>query len=269
MTNPYESNYGTSFGFAKTQTAGMKPICKGLYTDAHSFRDFGLYPTEKPIITTPEIQSSEIEVTGRDGTIDTTETLDGMPHYFNREGTFKFSAVGGRHTWGTIYAKLKNRLHGKVKNIIIDEEKDGYYRGRLTVEEPEYDPEKGVAYFEITANLEPFKYDFTTTVEPWLWDPFSFITGVIRNYSAVEVNNSSVTVYGSKIPIVPNIKVTSGSLSVTYTNADGQSKTVALSNDSGGNIENTPDLILKDESPVVLQFTGSGTIQIEFQTGVL
>lgn len=269
MANPYINHYGTSFGFvqAATRPEGYKAsdeIMKGIYTHGHSFRDFGLYPTEKPVIIAPEVQVTEIEVPGRDGILDTTETLDGLVHYYNREGIFLFSQVGGRNKWDGTYELLKNELHGKRKQIIIDEEANGYYEGRLTVEEPEYDSERGVAYFEITANLEPFKYDFTESDEDWLWDPFSFITGVIREYGETAISSSgSIVLYGSKISTVPDIYVVSGNLSVSW---DGHS---AVELDEGSNIEKTPDLILTDEAPITLNFTGTGTVKVKFRTGVL
>lgn len=269
MANPYINNYGTSFGFVKaaTRPSGYKAsdaIVNGIYTHGHSFRDYGLYPTEKPVIVTPEIQVTEIEVQGRDGLLDATEALDGIVHYYNREGTFRFSVVGNRKRWDAVYAKLKNDLHGKRKQIIIDEEKDGYYQGRLTVEEPEYDYEKGTAIFEITANLEPFKYDFSQSDEPWLWDPFSFVTGVIHNNGTTTISGSGTMVlYGSKITTVPDIYVVSGSLSVSWA---GHS---AVSLDTGSNVEKTPDLILTDSAPITLNFTGTGSVKVVFRTGVL
>lgn len=268
MANPFERQFGTSFGFVKSATkpsgySTKDAIVAGIYTHGHSFRDYGLYPVEKPVITAPEIQVNEVEVPGRDGLLDATEALDGIVHYYNREGTFKFSKVGDRSQWDAAYAMLKNDLHGKRKQIVIDEEADGYYYGRITVEEPEYDKEKKTAIFELTANLEPFKYDFAESYEDWLWDPFSFVTGVIREYGSITITNSgSVVLYGSKITTVPDIYVTSGSLSVSWS---GHSA-VALS--TGSNIEKTPDLVLS-ETPITLNFTGSGVISIKFKTGVL
>ena len=269
MANPYEYNYGTSFGFSKTQSTGMKPIVNGIYTDAHSFRDFGLYPKEKPVIETPEVQVTEIEVPGRDGRIDTSELLDGIVHYYNRQGTFKFSQIGGRETWDSTYALLKKKLHGKRKQIVIDEEPDGYYEGRITVEEPEYDSERKVAYFELSANLEPFKYRFMESDEDWLWDPFSFINGVINEACGeTQITNSgTVTIIGGQNAVVPNIIVSNISGSHFYVSYPGHTGNVELF--AGDNLDNTPDLILKDDEDITLTFTGTAKVRIKFRAGVL
>lgn len=275
----YDKQYGTSFGFVKT-TGSTPPtgysandmIVRGIYTHGHSFRDYGLYPHEKPVIETPEIQKDEVEIPGRDGYLDLTESLDGMVHYFNRDAEFSFVAIGGRKTWDTIYKRLKNDLHGRIKKIVVDEEPDGYYYGRLTVEEPKYDDKKGIAIFTITGNLDPWKYDFSEDDGEWLWDPFSFVDGVIPNHRTYTftddpstTDDRTVVLGGSRMPVVPDIYVSSGSLTVTYT-VGGTSKTVAL--DVGSNLEKTPDLVLVDGKKT-LTFTGNGTMQIKYKAGWL
>lgn len=306
---PYLHEFGTSFGFTLTPPIGTgtgtitqaqyeaiykpKEIFKGIYTESHSGRDLGLYPRSKPRIISPELQLSGIEVPGRNGRLDTTEALDGMQHYFNSEGVFEFTAIG-RENWSSAYFKLRNKLHGKKMPIVLDEEPDGYYVGRLTVDEPEYDHQSGEAFFTVTADMEPFKYSFdNVTNGEWLWDPFCFPTGIIRNYHHIEIGEDSISVqrsrnplpryadintveipgktmviYGTAIPTVPNIVVSSGTLSVTYIPAGSDTpKTVALT--IGDNEDKMDDLILSDDSGTELTFIGTGTIAIEMKTGWL
>lgn len=266
MSNYYENHLGTSFGFSTSGTAAQR-ICLGLYTNAHSYRDFGLLPKEKPVIDPPKVQVSSIAVPGRDGDIDTTEALDGLVHFGNCKGTFRFTAIDGRQTWDEIYWKLKNRLHGRRKRVVLDEAPDGYYDGRLSVsDKPEYDSETGKAIFTVTGDFQPYKLGFTSTIESWLWDPFSFEHGVIRDYSSITIRNGSgnVTIIGSTMPVVPDIKVVSGSLTVDW---DGNpDDPIALA--TGSNIDKLYNLILL-EGEKTLQFTGSGEIQIEYRTGDL
>lgn len=278
----YYDKFGTSFGFVKT-TERTPPtgytvndmIVRGIYTHCHSLRDLGLHPHSKPRIISPDIQSDPQEVAGRDGLLDDAEEMDGTVHFFNREGVFEFVNIDGRETWDASERRLK-KLHGRKVQIVVDEDPTGYYYGRLHVDEPEYDSEGGKAFYTVTADLEPFKYDFNTTIEPWLWDPFSFIDGVIRSYgnktvSGTSKNPASITIYGSMIPTVPDIQVLSGSLSVKYTNMYGTQRTVPLTTGTtpGINLGKLYDLYLTDDSPKVLQFVGSGTINIAFRTGVI
>ena len=284
MSDYYAHNLGTSFGFIRqdpgaivgtaavdTATLSEVPsedtIFLGVISKYHSFRTFGLHPRTKPEISAPEAQTASIVVPGRDGEIDMTEALDGNVHFSNRRGEFNFTQLGGRRSWDGTYAKLKNLLHGRVYEIVMDEEHDGYYRGRLNVETPVYDDKRGVAYFSITANLEPFKYGFSTTVEPWLWDPFSFVTGVIRDYANIEINDGgTITIIGSALAVVPDIqliRLDSEQMTVTY---PGRAEPLVLR--MGSNEDYMTDLVMRDEE-VPLTFTGSGKIRIAYKTGVL
>ena len=68
----------------------------------------------------------------------------------------------------------------------------------------------------MTAQVDPYKYETFSSVEPWLWDPFSFRFGVIRNYGrltytgaldaehSIAVNGAKVlTAIGSPMPTTP------------------------------------------------------------------
>jgi len=266
--NYYETHLGTNFGFVKG--TGEYPV-KGIKGTPHSFREYGIYPASKPVISAPEVQSSFIDIPGRDGALDTTETLDEVVHYRNREATFEFVCVDKRDKWDVVYHNLLRDLHGRNRKIIIDEEPDGYYEGRLTVSEPEYDGKKGEAFFTIEGNLQPFKMQFNNSWEDWLWDPFCFETDYIEEYNNKDVsgtvrNPQTITLYGSDYTQVPDIVLNSGTVSVTYININGDEVTKALV--SGSNLETTPDLVLR-RSSLDLNFTGTGNITIKHSWGWL
>ena len=289
--NPYLAKFGTTFG------------------NFHSARDLGLYPTSKPVITAPEVQTSEIEIPGRDGKLDMTEALDGMPHYFNREGTWEFTSIG-RENWTTAYHRLKNRLHGKKMRIVVDEENDGFYVGRLTVEEPEYDSIKGTAIFTVSGDLEPYKYSLISTLEDWPWNPFSWSRGIIRNYSHIQINTytsekkvngltlpaatirkksltyenptasdtkwqtytntNKLIIYGSDLPEIPNIILLYGNLDIRYIKDDGtKSGWYTLKSGDNGNKDYMQDFLVKDDFGTQLEFRGAGVIAIDIQLGWL
>lgn len=274
MIERYMHSLGTNFGYKTTGTKAQM-IFHGLYSDCHSYRDLGLLPKEKPVIEAPSLRMSSIVVPGRDGDLDTSEAIDGMMHYGNRKGTFRFTAVDGRQTWDSLYYLLLNRLHGKRKQIVIDEAPDGYYVGRLSVSDrPEYDDKTGKAIFTVTADLQPFKYMFHGTDGDWLWDPFSFEHGVIRDYGHLSITNGvlsktfpstwklsddgELTIIGSKIAVMPVVNLKTGSVSVAYPGG-----TMSLS--SG---DNTLPFILYDDS-VTLTFSGTGTFSIAYDTAVI
>lgn len=266
MDNYFEDHLGTSFGFEKSGTEEGR-IVNGIITDGHSFRDIGLYPRNKPVILPPEIQSSEYEVPGRDGTIDTTEALDGVVHYKNRVGTFPFTLIGNRSMRDVVEHFINNKIHGRRRQIVLDEEPDGYYEGRLRLDEIEHDKNGKKSYYTIVGDLDPYKYEFATAAEDWLWDPFSFEHGVVRAYDDIQLAGTThVTIIGSGLPVVPDIYVynKTGTLTVTYGTPE---HTVTL--DVGSNEDKLTDLILRDDSEVVLTFSGTGIIKIDYKTGWL
>ena len=233
------------------------------------------------------MQTNYVEVPGRTGLLDLTENLTGDVRYFNRNGEFRFTQAGGRAEWDATYHLLKATLHGKRKRILLDEESDGYYIGRLTVNAPEYDDKKGIAYFSVSANLEPYKRALWRSTEPWLWDNLNFEVGYIPTPVTTVLSAESTpaiipyngwgtppvdNLYGNQMPFVPNVVISDVSRSgpvakirMTYptdemvypidatTFAMGKTtdgwNTVELT--EGDNPEAAPDFIVSDKAGFV------------------
>jgi hypothetical protein len=202
-----------------------------------------------------------IEVPGMDGSLDATESLDGTVHYEDRNYSQKYVDLNGRARWHKRYSDLQNFIHGKQLKMILDDDPEWYYLGRFEVADP--DPKKYRNMLEINATLRPYKYKTNSTLEDWLWDPFSFEEGVIREYGDIEVDGSKdVTVIGSEMPVVPAIIVASESgdgIDLTYKGtqyhlADGRNRIVTM-------------VITASES--VFHFEGVGLVSIDFREGSL
>ena len=264
MTDWYADKFGTSFGFALSDSEDGR-IVNGITTNGHSYRDFELLPVEKPVIEPAKVDEHYVEIPGMDGRIDMTESLDGVVHYKTRKGLFRFVSIG-RDNWDAVFKRLKSRLHGKKTEIVLDEDPTGYYKGRLSVEKPEYDYKTTKATYEVTGNLEPYKYEFNATDEDWLWDTFDFENGVIREYGNIEIDGTlDVEIIGSDMPVTPDIKLLSGSATVTFTGHTGSPITLR----SGSNLDQLYELILRDNATITLHFAGSGTVSISYETGWL
>lgn len=126
-----------------------------IFGTKHSYREWGLLLKERPYISPPEPKTKVIEVPGTDTVIDLTERLTGKVHYGLREGTFEFHVVGGRSEWSAVYSALLNEVHGKRLQIILDDDPNYYWIGRVVVNEWESD--KRTATIVLTAQLEPYK----------------------------------------------------------------------------------------------------------------
>jgi len=125
------------------------------FGNRHSYRAFGLFLKSTPYIAPPKPKSKLIEVPGSDIILDLTESLTGKVHYGMREGKFEFFVVGGRPKWSAVYAAILNELHGKRLQIVLDDDPNYYWIGRVEIDEMESD--KKTATIVLTAQLEPYK----------------------------------------------------------------------------------------------------------------
>lgn len=96
----------------------------------HSYNDFGLILSSKEIGST-EPKIIKIEVEGGDGVLDFTE-YSGETKFKNRSLTFHFSRKNVLSNFMTLFSEVHNALHGKKMRIILDDDPNFYYVGRIT-----------------------------------------------------------------------------------------------------------------------------------------
>ncbi len=126
-----------------------------IFNDKHTYRDWGLLLKSRPLISPPAPKTKLIEVPGSDIVIDLTEKLTGAVHYGMRTIKFEFIVMAKRERWAALHSEIVNYLHGKSVKIIMDDDSNYYYTGRVTV--GELDPEKKTAVLEMEAQVEPYK----------------------------------------------------------------------------------------------------------------
>lgn len=128
-----------------------------IFGEKHTYRDFGLLMKSRPDISPPEPKLKLIPVPGSDHVIDLTESLTGRIHYEPREISFEFIMMAERSRWPSLYSEIMTYLHGKRIRIIMDDDPNFYYIGRVTV--GNLDPEKKTAVLKMKAEVEPYKYE--------------------------------------------------------------------------------------------------------------
>lgn len=131
----------------------------------NTFDDFGLIPTSRPIINPPEPNYSYLEVPGRDGVIDLSETLTGMISFSNRSGSIEF-LVPKERNWSELYSELLSFIQGKFKRVILEDDPLYYYEGRLQISS--WKSNKNNSTITIQYDLAPFKYETTNAVDGYL-----------------------------------------------------------------------------------------------------
>lgn len=148
-------------------------------------------------------------------------------------------------------------LHGKIIKCTLPDDLDHYYEGRFSLQTDKKNDV--IADFVIVGDVHPFKMEHLTAADNWLWDPFSFESGVARGYGEMQVSGfASVDVVGSDMPIVPEITC-SAAMKVEF---EGQ--TFELTKGMNKNYD-----IILNQGTNTLKFTGTGTVSIDFRGGVL
>lgn len=231
---------------------------KGVYFDnKHSYDDFGLILAERPEISPPQVKKKIVEIHGADNTIDLSDVLTGDVFFENRRISCKFTVIGGRDKWSSIYSEILNYLHGKKMKITFDDDPNFYYYGRVAVNS--WKSSKITATIVIEAEVDAYKLDALSSVDGWLWDLFDFETGIINELNGIEVNGTNdVIIYGRKKKVVPEFycsqEMTVTFKGTTYNLKSGKNRILGIQICEGDNI---------------LTFKGTGTVNIDYVGGEL
>jgi len=240
MSNVYETNYGVTFN------------------GHHSYTYYHLLPTSAPVIAPPVVKTFYVDVPGADGSLDMTEVLTGYPTYGDRQGSFEFLINAPRAEWYTIYNQIVHDLNGKQADVILDEDSEYFYKGRLTVAAPNFGKHKGVV--KVTGVFASERYvNNAYSGNDWLWNPFDFENGIAREYYQIQIRNSkTITLIGSDLIVCPIFTVESGNLTMQV-----NGKTYALK--TGNNI--FLDVLLGQNSTMDVLFTGNGVTTVNYRIG--
>ena len=223
----------------------------------HTYRDWGLFPKSRPTIAPPSVVTNYVSVPGLDGQLDLSEVLTGRAGYGTRNFTAEFIVINARNRWDTLYSEMLDTLHGQRVQIILDEDPDYYYTGRVTVNAMESD--RKTATISLKAVCDPYKLEITGSLDDWLWDSFNFETGIVRDYRDMTVDGTlTLTIPGTFRPCIPTITV-SDAMTATF---GGKEYALAAGDNRISGIRIT-------EGDNVLTITGSGTVSIDYRGGRL
>lgn len=135
----------------------MKGVRFGEY---HSYLDFDLILTSYSIgEANPKTET--VDIPGADGALDLTEYF-GDVKFKNRALSFTFAIIGKASEFPTRLSALQDAIGGRKLRIVLDDDPDFYYVGRVTVNEWKSKPRVGS--LTIDCDCEPYKYKASETV---------------------------------------------------------------------------------------------------------
>ncbi len=130
------------------------------FGDYHSYLDFGLIPTSYTV-GAAQPKTEMIDIPGSDGSLDLSEYF-GDVKYKNRKLSFTFEIIGRPSEFLQNYSAVQNLINGRKMKIVLDDDPDFYYVGRVTVNEWKSKPRVGS--ITIDCDCEPYKYKTYETV---------------------------------------------------------------------------------------------------------
>lgn len=132
----------------------------------HTWTTWHMAPKSRPYVEAPKVKEEYVDVPAADGSLDYTDILTGKPRYANRTGSWEFIIDNGYSQWYEVYSDILMKLHGKkFDRIILEDDMDHYWRGRLSVT-GNFSP-RDYNSITINYNLEPYKYALDVTAPRW------------------------------------------------------------------------------------------------------
>lgn len=197
------------------------------------------------------------DIPGADGSMDLSTAVSGRMVYERRQITLNFGCGYPMNQWPVIFSEMLRLFHGKEGKLIFDDDPMYYYIGRMTI--AEYARVQALGTFTITVNADPYKYELVASDEDWLWDPFSFELGIIRDYKGLQVNGTlSLTIPGTERWTIPDITV-SENMTVSF-----EGNTYELKK----GVNKLYGIVIK-EGMNVLIFSGYGMVTVSYRGGIL
>ena len=118
----------------------------------------------------------------------------------------------------------------------------------------------------IDYNADPYKYEIFSSLEPWLWDPFNFNTGIIREYGDLKVNGElELTIVGTRKPVVPAITVSNDGFATMLVYFNNSLTPIEL---TAGTTSRVLNIVIK-EGLNTIRFVGHGSVSVDYRGGRL
>lgn len=139
-----------------------KIACGVLFGGHHTYDEYGMIMMSRPHTGEPAPKTYSQDIPGADGALDLTEATTGEVKYSNRPIETKYLKMIPLEQQAAFKSRLMHDLHGKKLQVILDEDPNYYYYGRVSVTLDEAHHNR--MYFTISVDAEPFKIDLADTL---------------------------------------------------------------------------------------------------------
>lgn len=223
-----------------------------IFGDKHSWKDWHLIPSAPPVIPPPKPKTNYLDIPGTNGSLDISEILTGVPTYENRTGSMGFIYLTEFGSSRRMYETIMNAVHGRRLQVILTDDPEYYYEGRVSVKE-----------YSISSQYSGFSFDY-------VFEPFKLQTHVSPGYSNLEVDGERViqlSVGSSPMLVTPIVSVESTNGLIGVLERPGKPD-VTINFPAGISSARYPGMTI-GQGGGVLTVTGTGTISLEIRGGSL
>lgn len=155
--------------------------------DKNTWSDWGLVSATRPFIAPPSPKLNLLDIPGASAKLDFSEGLTGYPTFNNRTGSIDFTITDQYISdqnilWTRKYTEIMTYISGRKLRMILEDDPDFFYEGRFSVDtySPGTDASSSFSHITISYDVGPYKWTNADSLnDNWLWDPFSFVDGVI------------------------------------------------------------------------------------------
>ena len=241
----------------------------------NTWSDWHMAPKSRPFVAAPTVKTAYVDVPGADGSLDYTDALAGKARYANRTGSWEFIIDNGYINWFEVYSDILQKLHGKYfDRIILDDEPEYYWKGRLSVK-GDFSP-RDYNMVTIEYNLDPYKRPIDAkAVNWWRWNS---LFGNLITYGPFQVNGTKSRnfINDGSTDIVANMNVTSAMDMFPYDGTKYMQDQMFINK-----FYNNPDLfdvihLETGDNEFVIKpgdnyymFYGTGNVNVEYERGKL
>lgn len=162
---------------------------------------FTLLKKGHPEISEAKLIREPVKILGRNGQPDLLKNILPRSTYENRTITETFVLlgqnaescnyyVGDPGEWSAMVSEMVNYFNsfrGQFR-IVFSDDPGFYWLGAVIVSA---ETEKYRAIITVTADVEPYKYERYSSAEDWIWDDFSFVDGIIREYGTISLTKNA------------------------------------------------------------------------------
>ncbi len=247
------------------------------FGDKNTWDDWRLVPSSRPLFNPPPQKVKTLDIPGGNGIIDLSQSLTGYPVYQNRTGSIEFIVMNDFKPWQIAYSDIMDYLHGQTLRAVLEDDPEYFYEGRFTVNA--WKSEKDWSRIVVDYDVGPYKWSNLSSTDDWLWDPFNFQNGIIREMFCKNISVTTTTktieleasVLG-RAPVCPRfiVRTTMGrGVRIRFVNPTLGLNVTKLIPD--GTIQFPEFVFFGDQGATIYLWcdSGTGTVSVDFRQGRL